>query len=470
MAPLIGVLAIGLLVAIANMFMFTFLDRWDGPIHVNEAINIFFANHLAEGRGLYRHWGPHQWLYPAYQPGFYLIYAPLTWLTHTSLTLPRLFSDILMAFTAAGVGAAASALRAPRLFAAASALACFSFVEVVGLVAYAKPDAPALLFLAWGLVAVIQWERTAGRRQLVMTGIFAVAMITTKINFAPVACAWLVAVGLKDRRLALALSAGVALGVILVFGATQLLTGGAFFDDMRGTNAGFSLIPLKGALKDSLLPYPNPLLLLAAAAVTSRFRALRGVELTWLGSLGVLASAVHVGAASNYWIPLELASAVLLGPTLFLARPGSKALGVLSVLIAAGLLPQQLSQVNGLRSVPGMLASFDAQNREAAFEMTQVKGRILSDRVDLQVVSGHEPELDNYVFSIMADNAIWNPDEAAAAVRRHEYLEINSVYDLRGPHVSVLGADWWPDAVVAAVQSSYCLKSHDAIQWVYRPC
>jgi hypothetical protein len=344
-----------------------------------------------------------------------------------------------------------------------------------------RPDGLAIAFGAASLMAVSEWEDARRPRALILGALAAIGMIIVKYNFAPLAAASLVAIFLRDRRAAMQFGAIVAFGSILLFSIAQVASSGAFVDNMRdfGGN-GYSWAALREVLDNALLPFPNPILAVAAieAAIgVYVWRAARSATLLWFGSFAVLATAIKIGSALNYWLPVFFASAVLLGPALRRLRlaGGPATAAAVTVGIALMLLPSTINLVTFAARTPTRLSGLQNANEDAVARITALGGRLLADRNDLAIESGHRPTYDP-AFAVLAASGKWDPRGLASEVRRRHFGAIQSRFDLQsGPIPGHQGIPVWPEAVVQAIRSSYCLAwksprvASEAI-WIYRPC
>src|SRR5687768_6683902 len=70
------------------------LLSWPWQFDYDEGINLNATLQLARGYNIYRHNGPEGFLSAPYPPLFYLLNAPITWLTGPQLASGRIFSLI----------------------------------------------------------------------------------------------------------------------------------------------------------------------------------------------------------------------------------------------------------------------------------------------------------------------------------------------------------------------------------------
>jgi hypothetical protein len=478
-----AVLAVG--VAVAGVYAVLALAfGWE--LFIGESTNVSFAHDLAYDGTLYRDWGGVDLLFPIYTPGFYVAAAPLTWIAGNEPWAGRLVSILAVAAAAFAAGRIARRLGCNAVEAAVSSLAFFS-LPLGALVLYAaRPDGLAVGLAAAALLAATIWEDSRDRRALLAAVAASVALVLTRQNFAPIVLAILIAVWMRDRRAGLRFALGVAGSVLLVAAAAELLTAGAFLSNMRDfSDTGYSLAALRDVVKSLTLPYPNPILVVAAveAALCLRSpRTARAIVWAWPAGVLVLLTAVKLGSSGNYVIALGLASGVLLGAALArLRRIGGASLAAgVAAALALLLLPQTIDSVQDAPEAPSHFSDRSAVNAEAVRQIEAAGGEVFGDRVDLAPQGGRHPGFDTVNHRLLAERGNWSPSGVAGSIRRRSFGAIQSSTDL------LHGPTDWPPEIQQAVRAAYCpawsalldpdaffasqgIFSHGGI-WLYRPC
>jgi hypothetical protein len=449
--------------------------RWELTVG-SEFMNVFHADRLAHGDGLYRAWGHGISSFPVYFPGFYVILAPFTWIAgSTPIWIERLASLFAFIGIAVFAGLTARRLGASALLAVSSGLALFTFIPSPFLIGAVRPDVFAGLFAAGALYALTVWEDERGSSQLVLAGALCAAIVLTRQSYVAVPAALVLAVALRDRRAGIRMALGAATVVIVALALTQVLSSGAFLDDQRAFASDFSLGALADVLKPNLLPFPDPVFAVAVAGfaigLLSWRRGVRAATLAWLGAAISLLAAVKVGASGNYLLPLMWASCVLLGPTLELLRPaGSRSVAVASGILALLLLPHAVSVAHRAIRFEDVVAPFEAASSQAVAQMRSARGPVFGDRFDLVEAAGQTPTFEVTLTSQMEVTGKYDPVGLASALRHRRYAMVQSSFDVKAPLGTYQGLPNWPPSIAAAVAGSYCQSWHEANVWLYRPC
>ena len=449
--------------------------RWEQPHIASEYINLFHADRLASGEGLYTDPGPGTWSFPVYFPGLYALLAPLTWITGPDqIWLERLAALIALIGVCGLSARTALRLSGSRIAATVSGLGLLGFVPVAHLVGVVRPDVFALVFAAGALAAVTRWEDEREPRWLIYTALFCAAMVLTRQVYAPIAGALILAVLIRDPRAGLrtlATSVGATLAVLAL---TELASGGSFSADIRAFTDLVRLSSLTELIESQLWP-PNPLYLIGAlgcAAGFARGMTLRAVHLAWLGGAICCLAAVKVGSSGNYLLPLMWASAILGGPALELARArmSRPAFGIASVAVGLLLISPAHYAIERARAVSDLTASLNRSQDEAAERLAAIDGPVLGDRFDLALAAGRVPDFEALLLSQLELTGVRTPTELARAVHRQRFEGIQASFDLFATTPSYQGLSFWPPSVVAAARAAYCERWQGDFVWLYRPC
>ncbi len=449
--------------------------RWEQPQIASEYINLFHADRLASGEGLYTDPGPGTWSFPVYFPGLYALLAPLTWVTGPDeIWLERLAA--LIALIGVCLISARTALRisGSRIAATVSGLGLLGFVPVAYLVGVVRPDVFALVFAAGALAAVTRWEDERDGRWLIFAALCCAAMVLTRQVYAPIAAALILAVLLRDPRAGLRTLATSVGATLVVLAITELASGGSFSADIRAFTDLLRLSSLTELIESQLWP-PNPLYLVGALGCAAGFRRgilPRGVHLAWLGGAICCLAAVKVGSSGNYLLPLMWASAILCGPALELtrARISKPAFGIASVAVTLLLISPAIDAVERAEAVGDLSASLNQSQEEASERIAAIDGPLLGDRFDLALAAGRHPDFEALLLSQLEVTGVRTPTELARAVRRQRFEGIQVSFDLFEATPSYQGLPYWPPSVVAAARASYCERWQGDFVWLYRPC
>ncbi len=479
---LVGVLSIAALGAIAYGALLVFFD-WEW--FVGESLNAHFTDRLVDGGDLYADWGGDKLVFPIYPPGVYLAAAPLEAVFGYGLWPGRLISMAAFAFAAFAAYRIARRLGCDVTEALLSGLGMFTFTVVsASLVVAGRPDALAVALAAAALLAATRWEAERERGALVLAAVACVATIATKQNFAVVAVAIFAAAWFRDRRQAAIFAGGVAAGCLLVFGVAELASDGAFLRNMSDfAKTGYSAQAFRDVVEGALLPYPNPLLAVAALEAgfaLRHWRSARAVHWAWLGSLAVVASAVKLGSAGNYWVLTIFASGLLAGPALQRLRlqAGDAAAAAAAAMLALALLPQAVKSIEDTNAIRDDLSALNAVNAEAAARIADRGGSLLGDRSDIALAAGRAPSFDAAPFVLLERSGEWDPEPLARRIRRGRFATIQSSFDLHAdPIPTYQGVPSWPLSMVEAARVAYCESWSTEVSsatapgiWIYRPC
>jgi hypothetical protein len=471
-ASLPVVLTLSLVVALVyavNVIVF------DWELYVGEQQNVFFANTLANDGRLYFDWSDEQLLFPVYPPGYYVAVAPLSALAGSELWAGRLFSLVCCCLGALAAGLTARKLDANRSEAFVSAIAFLSVPVCMIVMFNARPDSLAVALTGGALLAATHWEDTRGRLVLWLAALACVGLVLTRPNYGPIVLALGIAFLLRDRSAALRFAAYTAGGTVLVFVLADVLTDGAFVRNMQDFNSiGYSWSNLIGVVDTVTLPFLHPVYVVAAVEVAIVLRAWRSAPSAvwaWLASIVVLLTAVRLGAADNYIVPLAFTSSVLMGPALARVRRSAGAPAAAAVAFAVALLMLP-SVVQGVRELPGKLdhlADLDAANQAAVSELTTADGAFLGDRLDLALAAGGGDQIDGFNHPQFAAAGVWDAGPLAERIRAREYALIQTSVDPATPVT-------WTQQLTDAMRASYCPEFSEIVTfpgqsiWLWRPC
>jgi dolichyl-phosphate-mannose-protein mannosyltransferase len=471
-ASLPAVLALGLVTAVVYA---VHAIGFDWELYVGEQQNAYFANTLANDGRLYFDWNEEALLFPNFPPGFYVAVAPLSAIAGSDLWAGRLMSLLLCALGALAAGLTARKLGANRSESLVSAIAFLSLPVSTILMFNARPDALAIALTGGALLAATSWEETRGRRALWLAAAACVAILFTRPNYAPIALAIAVGIVLRDRNAALRFTAYTAGGAIGLLVLVTVLTDGEFIRNMRDfSSIGSSWANLLGVVDVVTLPFPNPILAIAAVEVAIALRGWRAAPSAvwaWPASILILLTAVRTGSADNYVFALAFTSSILLGPALARVRRSVSegAAGAVAFAIALLLLPSAIQAVRQLPSRVDHLGELDAANRAAVRQLEAAHGSLLGDRLDLSLAAGGGLQIDGFIHPQFATSGVWDQEPLAERIRAQEFALIQTSAD---PRASVV----WTPGLTEAMRAAYCPVFSEVVVfpgqsiWVSRPC
>jgi hypothetical protein len=437
------------------------------------------ARRIAHGEGLYSPPDQIPLMHIAYTPLYYVVVGALQRLVGDSgYTVGRMVSLL-----ATLVGAAALAWSLKRL----------TMRWSVGLLAaglFLTQNLTALLWaplhrvdpLALGLTLVGLALATAGRTSL--AGVLFLLALLTKQTY--LAAPFAVAIALWPcRARLLRFVAIVGGGALVSVGVAQWLTHGWFLWHTVTANGNQPDMVTFAALMGSFLQF-NGLAVLAALASFALPAAPgeRMWRIYFLGCLATLPGLAKLGASSNYWLELSVATAAclalasnrlavcprarLIAPTviaglLFVAVPGYQSIAVEAASNSAELLrpssPRYLTLVGDAGAAPFRVdASFvDMLARD--------EGDLLTDNSGLAVAAGKRIEFEFQIFQLLEAEGQWSEQPILDAIAAHRFSLVVLMHPLDAP---VEGTRWTP-AQQAALRADYVPAGEQAGFWLYRP-
>jgi hypothetical protein len=276
-------------------------------------------------------------------------------------------------------------------------------------------------------------------------------------------------------------------GLGLLVGIAQWLTDGWFVWHTVLANSNVPDFETFAALMGSFLQFNGVVVLAAAAALSLPERPGERVwRLYFLGSLITLPSLAKIGASSNYWLELSVATAALLAlgaRRLALAR--APQLHVLAPVVIAGALlvavpayqavafeaatttrtmlqpqsPRYLSLVGDAGTQPYRV--------DASFlpRIAREHGDVLTDNPGLAVAAGKRIAYEFQIFQLLEAQGMWSEGPIVEAIAARQFDLVVLMHPLDGP---VTGTRWTP-AIRAALRQAYVPDGQQAGFWVYRP-
>lgn len=444
-------------------------------LYPGEAQNAFFSDRFASTGELYFDWGDDELVFPIYGPIYYAVVAPVSWVAGSEIWGARLVSLIACSCIAVCCWATARQLGTDRLEALIGSVAWISLPAGAVVLFNARPDAVGLAFMAGAVLLATRWEESRKGNQIAWVALLLSLMVMTRQNFAPIAVALILWVGLRDRGAAVRLTGflvATGLAVIVLF---ELISGGAFLASTRDFNAiGYSLASLRAAVDLVTLPLLNPIFAGAAVGAFVLLRAWRrapAVVWAWLGAGIVAFSAVRIGSSDNYFLPLAVLSSIVFAVSLKHLRDG----GGVSVAIAATaavalvLLPGAAKDLRTLSADVQHLSDLDDASSAAEVAIESAGGTMFGDRTDLAEATGNAPGLDAFNHTLLADVGVWDPAVLAGRISAAEFEVIQTSFDAN----EVVG--WAPD-LISALRANYCETYAAEVEypgygvWLYEPC
>ncbi len=442
-----------------------------------ESVVAWNAAELRAGRPLYRDWRTEPHVIAPYAPLGYALAALLSDGTALGARLAgRVISvaaALLLATLLAAIVHRARRRSAPSRLAPASdaALAVGFFLGSALLSPYGFSARPDLTATALSLLGVALGAGLLGRRRPVAAAIACVLAVLAK-QTAVAAPASLLALFVveRDGRAAVRFSVLFGLGVGIPVVLTQVVTRGAFLDNVLAGNAApfaFSHVFRTGtkALAAGLsgVPFALALLWLVAGGGRSCEPAVRALGL--YGSIALtigLLSLAKTGSDENYLIESATAAAALASMGLsseffrreigggFVAKGLAAAWGV-AVIALGGWAPT------------GDAAVAEAKRQEAISILAETPGTIWAQPPDIAVACGKPVVmLDSYNFSLLEIEGLFDPGPFAERIRRGEFAAVLLDFDPFDPRTrapTYQGAPRVSPALVDALRERYRVRA-----------
>jgi hypothetical protein len=256
----------------------TFL-AWPWQFDYTEGVNLSATVQLALGRNIYGHNGPESFVSAPYTPLFYILTAPVSWLTGPSLWFGRALS--LAATLVIACLLAYAVRRATRNW-LGGILAGALWLSLSPVIVWAALYTQHILALMFGLAGLVWAMRyPEGRRVYVAAGLMSLAFFTKQSAFdaAGAVVVWLL---LLDWRRGLRFGLALALAVGLPFLGANLLLKGGLWEHAFGNQALPWNARRFGRLLDRLWGEYWPLFGLGIAGVIGTVAARLPASRKWL--------------------------------------------------------------------------------------------------------------------------------------------------------------------------------------------
>jgi hypothetical protein len=456
-------------------------------IELFESVIYAHAGRMSRGEALYHPSDQLPFSFPAYMPLYYALAAALQAVVGPGFTSGRLLSYVSGLAAAATVGYLTKE-RARSVL--AGTLAAFLFLALgfaEGGPWYARYRVDVLgVALSFGAIAVLTHGHDRGH--LLASGLLAALSLLTKQTMFAAALAGAIWLWPIETRKAVLFAVTVATLVLipsLLFEATTH----AFFSNVIGSNIiptskEYFTFQIRLYAQSQLLPF----LLAAAWAVFTRpWRRKSSTGLLfvyWCVSAITLAGLGKIGAGHNYWIEFAGASSVLATLGLWSAlapqhvhRTSANVvylgLTALFVIRIALLLPTigwatLQTAVDQLRSRP------DPQIEAGYINLlTRVKnehGMILADPLDVIGLAEKSVLLEPFVPGILEKIQRWDSKPVVRMICAGEVGLVALAYPLEyGALIHVNGYEWWPPAVMAALQQKMIPAGMEGERYLYVP-
>jgi hypothetical protein len=434
------------LIAIPSLWTWAAAPAYPGPLEYGEGSVAHAGQLIARGADPY-----------AQQPlGTFVaaIYPPVSYLVAAAGERFGPFVGLRIAALGATVtvaGLVAFATRRRSLAAIALGTAYLATLPVRGWAGAHRPDDLAVLFTAGAvLIAGPTWRRAAGAGAL-----GALAIFTKQTAIVPLAFV-LVYLLLWDRTAGRRLAAALGISVLalsllsaLVFGPRDV------FDHVVGRNA--TEFSIDDALTFAALAIAamGAFAFIAARVASGRMRAYL------LGSIVVVLLAGRAGASINF--ELDLAAAALLG---IATAPSLRQLGRgVPLLLAAQLV--FVSAVTTFGPIRGAAAAIAAPPPSTT--ALTPGAHHLAEESGVLIAAGIEPEVDElFVWSHLVALGRF-PDEVTPRVERGEFATITASAPLDELDVFPIQRQRWLPALVEAVLLRYRLESSGPGYYRYVP-
>ncbi len=225
-----------LLIVLLLPRVFTFVElglarlAWPWQIDFVEGINLNATIELANGHNIYRHSGPEGFISAPYPPIFYLINAPVSWITGPSFGFGRALSLLSTVAIAILIAYVIWKISSNWATGAMSGVLWLSLSPVIVWSAFYKQDLPALALELAGLAWVLTY-RQHGRKAYIGTLFFVLAFYTKQsaLSAAVATSLWLL---MLDPRFGLRFALLLASLVLAPFLAGNLLLNGGLWEHL----------------------------------------------------------------------------------------------------------------------------------------------------------------------------------------------------------------------------------------------
>lgn len=329
-----------------------------------------------------------------------------------------------------------------------------------------------------GLALTVTGLALAARGRPIVAALPLALALLTKQTFlsAPLAVCLSLAMGRQWRALLgfTALLGGIVAPAI---GIANFATDGWFAWHTVTANANPLNLEYFATIVGSFLQF-NALSLCLAAAVFA-LPTMSG-ERVWrayflLSAALTLATIGKIGASSNYWLEVTLATAVLTGIVASrISRESMAAVPFRPAGLAAGVLASLLMAVPAYQAnVTAVVERYFAPEKvlwqlPVASHIASQPGELLTDDPGLALLAGKSIEFESIIFTILATQGIWDEQPILNAVRSRRFTQIVLTMSLDSPQEPPIAARW-TETVRQAMRESYEATGYESGYWWYRP-
>ena len=452
------------------------------PLDYGEAPLVDQAMRLAAGQNIYRpDISSPPYTIANYPPLYVLSLAPFAKLFGPSFLAGRVLSLLCALASAAFLALIVYTPSRDRIAAVTTGLLFLAVPYVVGWSPLLRVDMLALALSTAGLYVAARWPTS--RRGLVVSALLLVAAIYTRQSYALAApLAAFVWLWTHDRRQALRLRSGQALGLaalvgglsLLLFLVLNVLTRGGFLFNIVTANVNeFDIGRVQQKWRELRGAAPI-LLVLGGAFLFLAPRRVRSWPLLAPYLIGACLSAVTIGKiGSNINYLLELSVALSLAAGAFVVwsreRPWLRAALLALLAIQTGLLMQATLRgpVEGLkwRTLPARDPDdLDFENLNWVIESAD--GPVLADEfMGLMTLQNKPLYIQPFEVTQLANAGGWDQTPLLESIRHQEFPAIFIHHFMGYP---VYKERWTPE-MLSAIAESYAPADFLAETIVYRP-
>jgi hypothetical protein len=360
-----------------------------------------------------------------------------------------------------------------------ASLAYLSFYHVYDWGALARVDALGVFLTIFALY----WFES--KRTWLVPMLFCLLALYTRQTLFAAPLAILCVLHEKDRRQAYTFT-GALLGTgFILFLFMLLLSSGRAFSHLVLYNANeFRLSDVWIYVRHWIFLYPVwgavPLLILCWGKQVIYSPTGERLHLLFWYTLFAIFEALlcgKIGSAPNYLLSLVCATSVGLGLLFSLFRRTLPALlgdssAIRYVPILVFLLASLLQMFNAWH-IPHYRDWAITPTREMAEQATRVRlhlerveGLVFSDRSGIDLMAGHEPVYQPFIFTQLARQEMWEQEQILKRVREREFARVLLHFDLNDPNWD---RERFTPALIDALRQNYALQQQTGSYYLYQP-
>jgi hypothetical protein len=405
----------------------------------------------------------------AYTPIYYVLVGAIQQMTHDDTYLTGRLVSVTAMLLSAGFLVTSVRAVAGRWWGGLLAAGLFLTQNLTVLLwaGVHRVDALALCFTLAGLML------NSTGRPAIASAPLALALLTkqTYVVAIPSVCLEL----WPGRRALLAFLGPLVFFTIVVLTIGQVVSGGWLIWHTLLANANPLDFDYFSAMFDSFIQLNAVPVILAASffalPALPRERQWRAYFL--LAGLETLATMGKLGASSNYWLELTVATSALIGiQAVRVASAAQFRSGLSSGSLAALVFSALLIAVPGYAATVTqswqMHVADPSPQLDLASQLATHPGEVLTDDPGLVVLSGKPVEFEFIIFTILAAQRIWDEQPILQAIASHRFDLVVLSQPLDAPEPPLIAARWSP-SVRDALLANYVPAGQDDGYWMYRP-